>query len=412
MRSAWALRIVVVLVLGAIGAWLVKATEWVEVTEPLPMPEPLRSDGTQVAQQYLQRLGLKTQRVEHLPTLPPTTATLVITTPFWRLLVGDEQRLRRWVEAGGHLVIDEHVLDAPEPPAWWMFKLAPPTRETQARHDWCRVLAQGGPTAPAFGDEAGYVACVAPQRPLMDLGDTTWSLTSSELGTEAQRVALGRGRITAFAGMMAFDWQGGSIAFDFELGGRARQMLNFSNRGLLEGDNAALLAALIDARPGGEVWFVNGADRPALPLWLWQHAAPALLLAAAALALALWRSGVRFGPPQAEPAARRRSLAAQVEGLADFLFRHQPTALHAPALRALREAAARHVPGWARLTPAARTQALARATGLPEAELLRAQESQVQRDAAAWSHTLALLETARRALLDRRPSPHPDRSPR
>jgi hypothetical protein len=415
MNTAWALRLVIALGLALGGWWLLKNTEWVEVQEPLPLSDALRNDGTHVAQQYLQRLGLKTRRVDHLPTLPPPGATLLITTAFWKIAVGDGDRLRRWVEAGGHLVIDHVVLDDDEASAWLPQKL-PPRSGSQGpgpRPDWCRVLAQGDgsatPAAPAFGDTRGFVACTYPWRTLRprpaDPG-VSWQLTSSELGIEAQRVAFGRGRITAFSGYMGFDGQrarGFANPGDAEgwvFASQAGRLLNFSNRGLLEGDNAALLAALVDARAGGEVWFVTRVERPPLPRWLWQQAAPVLLLAAAVLALWLWRRGVRFGPLQAEPPARRRSLAAQVAGLADFLHRHQPTVLHAAALRALRETAARHVPGWARLAPAARTLALAKATGLPEAALQRAQEPQVARDAAAWSDTLALLETARRALLD------------
>ncbi len=403
MKSVWLLRIVVALALGGIGAWLVSRTEWVEVPRPVPMSAALRADGSLVAQQYLQRLGLKTRRLDHLPELPPPQATLVLTTPFWRLALGDEARLRRWVEGGGHLVVDLNLLNAPPPGDWWPSKPEPRTSTTrEPRSDWCRVLAHGVAQPPAFGELRGFVACVSPGMALQPDDRATWQLVSQEIGLEAQRVPVGLGRITAFGTRFDFDWQNG-VLFDQDLGQAVPRQHNFSNRGLLEGQNAVLLAALVDARPGGEVWFVTRVLRPALPEWLWQQAAPALLLAAAALALLLWRHGTRFGPIEAAPATRRRSLTAQVEGLADFLFRHRPAALHGYALRALHEAAARRLPGWARLTPAARTLALARATGLPQAALERAQQAQVQRDRRAWSDTLALLETARRALLERRP---------
>jgi hypothetical protein len=411
MNTAWVLRLVIVLALAAGGTWLVRNTEWVEVLEPVPLSDALRQDGTAAAQQLLQRLGMRTRRVEHLPSMPPTSATLVLAAPFWRLVLEDDAQLRRWVEAGGHLVVDELLLDDPTARVDWLPNLVPRTRsEDRPRQDWCRVLSQAEAAPLAFGEPTGFVACIAPQRAQQPHPQAIWWLASRELGLEAQRVPLGRGRVTAFSGVMAFDWQRGRLVDIGEGGAPRQQMLNFSNRGLLEGDNAALLAALVDARAGGEVWFLTRVERPALPLWLWQQAAPALLLAAAALALLLWRRGVRFGPLQAEPAARRRSLAAQVAGLADFLHHHQPAVLHAAALRALREQAARQLPGWARQSPAARTQALARATGLPEAALQRALEPQVARDGTAWTDTLALLETARRALIER--TNLSDRSPR
>jgi hypothetical protein len=121
-----------------------------------------------------------------------------------------------------------------------------------------------------------------------------------------------------------------------------------------------------------------------------------------ALVLALWRGGSRFGPLQMEPPPERRSLAAQIRGSADFLFRHQPGALQAMARRALDEAAAHQVPGWRRLKATERPAALARATGLPEARLAAALADKPAR--AEVADALALLESARRALLSQ---PHP-----
>jgi Domain of unknown function (DUF4350) len=417
VNTAWLLRIGVALALALGAAWLFKHTEWVEVQEPLPLSDTLRADGTHVAQRLVQRLGGSARRVDHMATLPPPGATLVVTTPFWSLAFDDATRLQRWVEGGGHLVVDQVLLDDSTASPWLPPKLLPrppPDTTPRARADWCRVLAQAEGLPPAFGHDTGFVACAVPYRTLRPAASPSWQLVSTELGIEAQRVALGRGRVTAFSGFMGFEGQQ-ARAFPgdeggFTLGAQPARLLNFSNRGLLEGDNAALLAALLDARPGAEVWFVTRTDRPALPLWLWQQAAPALLLAVAAMALLLWRRGSRLGPLQAAAPPRRRSLAAQVQGLADFLHRHQPAVLHAAALRALHETAARRVPGWARLTPAARTLALARATGLPEPELQRAQQAQVPRDAAAWSRTLALLETARRSLLEHRPETSPHRT--
>jgi hypothetical protein len=418
--NPWVLRGLVLLALLAGGAWLLKNTEWVQVQQPLPLSPTLAEDGTLVAQQLLQRLGMQTRRVDHLPTLPPAGATLLVTTPFWQIALGDGERLQQWVRAGGHLVIDQVLLDDDEASSWLPPQLQRRERGEGpgTRSDWCRVLGAEEGAVAGFGSSSGFVACTPPWRTLRprpaDPG-VTWQLASSELGIEVQRVALGRGRVTAFSGYMGFDSQHARtlpVTVEGAAFGTSDRLLNFSNRGLLEGDNAALLAALVDARPGAQLWFVTRVQRPPLPRWLWQQAAPALLLAGAVLLGALWRRGVRFGPLQAEPPARRRSLAAQVAGLADFLHRHQPATLHAAALRALREAAARHVSGWARLTPAARTLALARATGLPEQQLQRAQQAQVPRDAAAWSDTLALLETARRALINPPDTPPSNRSPR
>ena len=409
---AYTPRLVALLLAVAAAAWLLNRTEWVDIREPLPMSEELRADGTVVARHLLQQLGLRTRTSDNLQQLPPPTGTLVLSTRFWNLLGGDE-RLRRWVELGGHLVVDHVVLDDPPAAGWLPVALLPREKNaTRVRDEWCRVLSPGAGAAPApalaFGSDSGFVTCARAYARLRPAAAALWALHSDELGLEVQRMPLGRGRVTAFAGHFAFDSQRGQgLQFTPGAPDGASFQRNFSNRGLLEGDNAALLAALVDARPGDEVWFVTKVQRPALPLWLWQQAAPALLLAAMAVALALWRGALRFGPLQAEPPPLRRAVSTQIEGVADFLHAHQPLALHAAALRALREAAQRRLPGWQRLPPAARTLALARASGLALADLEMAIEPNVPRDASAWSHTLALLETARRALLDTDLQHHP-----
>lgn len=398
--AAWALRALLLAALAAGGAWLVRHTEWVEERIPLPLTPELQRDGAHVARAWLQRLGMKVVQASDLSALPPRGATLVLSTALWNAVPGTSDRLQRWVDEGGHLVLDGSALLQDEQANWlplrWDTSM-PAARDAEyrlQRRDWCRLLEPRAGLPPAWGSDSGFVACLrAEGRLAMPQAPLLWALDSSEIGAEALRVAFGRGRVTAFGAHFLFDSQG-----------PREPLRNFSNRGLLEGDNAPLLAALVDAQPGGEVWFVTALDRPPLPQWLWQHAQPVLLLAAAALLLWLWRAGTRFGPLQTPPPPTRRSLAAQVRGLADFLFRHQPAALHAAALRALEEAAAARIAGWRRLAAPARAAALARATRLPEARIAAALEPAAPRNALAWSEALALIETLRRALTEpRRP---------
>lgn len=404
-----------------LGGWLLLvSTEWAEEQRPRPLPEELAQDGTVMARDHLQRLGLRARRVDDLLQMPSTDATLVLTARHWQLLEGSSARLRAWVEAGGHLVVDAETLetvyvdgdgvntDGEPGSAWFPMRRVVLKNDpgTSTRPD-CRLLRQREGLPPAFGDQGDYVACLggggqlsaqAPkgQRPPEPL----WVMTNEEHGTEVLRLALGRGRVTAFAGSFEFDQQYGfTIAAD----GTASVVTNFSNRGLANGDNAALLAALVDARPGREVWLVTRIERPALLLWLWQHGAPALLLAATALALGLWLRSARFGPVRQPPPPARRSVAEQIRGSADFLFRHQPAALHAMALRALEDTAARRLAGWPRTPPQQRAALLARATGLPEMPLAQALSPHGTR--AQLTDALMLLETTRRALLNALPTP-------
>jgi hypothetical protein len=357
----------------------------------------MASDGTVAARHLLAQFGMQARNADELIGLPPEGGTLVLSAPYWDLMQGSAERLLAWVERGGHLVVDAGALNSAS------FRRMLPMRSiaTPARAGRlpltqdCRVLHPHAALAPQWGDPRGYVLCANGWSHLVSELPPLWALGSDEHGDEVLRVPLGRGRVTAFAGVFGFDQQDRSNNADAHL-------RNFSNRGLLEGDNAALFAALVDVQRGRDAWFVTHVQRPPLPVWLWQHAAPALLLGALALAFALWRAGSRLGPLQADPPPARRSLSAQIRGLADFLFTHHPATLHAAALRALDEAAARRIPGWARLAAADQAQALARLSGLPEARLAAAREPKLQRNASAWSDTLALLESARRTLHDPR----------
>ena len=389
------------LALGAAGviAWLVMNTEWVDIETPRPLPEELRKDGTLLAREYLQMLGLKARRVDDLIELPPTSATLVLTAGYWNLIDGSSRRLQRWVQDGGHLLVDARALLAADDEAKWLplRRVRPPDADPTRSREGCRVLKPHAGLAQA--EAVGYVACLFGRSKLIPAGDAmpTWQLDSEEHGAEVLRMPLGQGRVTGFAEGLNFE----DAAVPFVIDANqpvAPPPRNFGNRGMVAGDNAALLAALVDARPGREVWFVTRIERPPLPLWLWQQAWPALALAAVALLLALWRNGSRFGPLQQEPPPERRSLAAQIRASADFLFRHQPAALQAMARRALDEAAAQQVAGWRRLKPAERPAALARATGLPEARLAVALAEATARSEVA--DALAVLESARRALLN------------
>jgi hypothetical protein len=401
-RPEYTLRLLVGLALAGAITWLVMNTEWVDTERPRPLPKELREDGSLMAREYLQSLGLKPRRVDDLIALPPADGTLVLSAGYWDLIAGSSERLQRWVRDGGHLVIDAQALRTADDDEHWLplQRVQPSAGERQRDRGGCRVLRPRA--APTLAEADGYVACLnGHSRLLPGQIPPVWALDSEEHGAEVLRLPLGRGRVTAFAETFAFDDPRVPYT-DSQDPNLSIEVRNFANRGIVAGDNAALLAALVDARPGSEVWIVSTIHRPALPLWLWQRAWPALLLAAVALVLALWRGGSRFGPLQMEPPPERRSLAAQIRGSADFLFRHQPGALQAMARRALDEAAAHQVPGWRRLKATERPAALARATGLPEARLAAALADKPAR--AEVADALALLESARRALLSQ---PHP-----
>jgi hypothetical protein len=230
-----------------------------------------------------------------------------------------------------------------------------------------------GPRAPT----AVRVLCnVSELSSLNPKRTTEWSLRDGN-DVHAARVRVGRGSVTRI------------------------NAVPFRALGLLEGDNAWLFVAAAQLRRGDEVHFLSEADHASLLALTWRHGAPVVVLGFTAIAMMLWRGGVRLGPvaPLAPPV--RRSLAEQIRGTGRFAVSHRGgAALHAAAVRALEEAAARQVPGYVRLPRAERAAALARMSSFSRGALEPAVFHPPSERPRELRSTLMLLESARRRVLD------------
>jgi len=374
------------------GAWLVSASEWVDVDVPTPAKGEALTNPLYATEKLLAALGAKVARHKNLDAMPPARARLVLVSHNWDLFPERALRLRTWVSQGGHLVIPGFLARHESLKDWLpitvenainLQKITPPRPFDRSAKDMdCRALEEPAEVAASYGDSRVFRVCGAyfsPQYlPANRQVAPLWSLRGTA-GSEAVRVQVGQGTVTVLGG-----WD------------------LLSNSNLLRADNALLAAAALQARPGAEFWFVAEEAREPFALWLWQQAWAALLLGLLALALALWRAGVRFGPLAPPDPSHRRSMAEQVRGTARFLHMHGPKALHTAQLRALHASAARQVPRFSQLAPAQRTQEMARATGLDALALERAQADR-SRNRGVLAADLELLETARRRLDAREP---------
>jgi hypothetical protein len=226
------------------------------------------------------------------------------------------------------------------------------------------------------GDSEHFDICI----PIIAQGLSTtrslsWRLRDRDGNTQAVRVPIGRGSVTivnAFA---------------------------FGNTDLLQCDSALLFTAATQLHRGDEIHFLtDGRGGSLLPL-LWSYGSPVIVLAALLVVLWLWRSGVRFGPLAAAADPARRSLAEQIRGTGQFTLRFGGgTALYTATVRALNEAAARHVPHYERLTGDERVAALGSLTGLGSSELAAALLDPAARRPHDIRKTIAFLEAARRRL--------------
>lgn len=387
MRDRLILILLGVLLLAG-SAWLMSATEWVDVDTPTPAKGEALTNPLYATEKLLVALGARVVRHKSLDAMPPPHARLVLVSRNWDLFPERAQRLRAWVAQGGHLVIPGFLAGhkslkdwlpvTEQSPLKWEPPTVPPRPLAKPVKDMdCRALEEPAEVIASYSDSRVYRACGAyfsPQYlPVNRLAAPLWSLRGTA-GTEAVRVQVGQGTVTVLGGWNLLD-----------------------NSNLLRADNAQLAAAALQARAGTEFWFVAEEAREPFMPWLWHQAWAALLLGLLALALALWRASVRFGPLAASASAHRRSMAEQVRGTARFLHMHGPKALHTAQLRALHESATRQLRRFSQLDPKQRTVEIARATGLDALLLERAQAVR-SRNPGVLAADLELIETARRRL--------------
>src|SRR6185436_2168184 len=170
-------------------------------------------------------------------------------------------------------------------------------------------------------------------------------------------------------------------------------------RSLFDGDHGWLLVAATNLRRGDDIHFFSEESHPSLLALVWSSASPTVVLVLVLIWLGLWRSSVRLGPLAPIPERARRSLAEQIRGTGRFAVRcGDSESLHAACVRALNEAAGRHIAAYSRLSPRERTASLARLTGVSQDALSEAIHHPGVRRSFELRETIELLETARRAV--------------
>jgi hypothetical protein len=368
--------LLVVGILVAVGVWVARNTYWTDVQIPTPPKGEALTNPFYAAQRFLENLGARSAWHRVL-TIPPPTSIIVLSSWHWNLTEGRRVALERWVESGGRLIVDQGLMGGrAEFEQWSGIVRKPREKEDRAGgrmpHPCARVR-----------EERSGIPIDTPIRWLCDFGaDSTltatrtaaWSLTDGD-GAQVMRVDVGKGSVTAVNGRP------------------------FAERSLFDGDHGWLLVAATGLRRGDDVLFFSEESHPSLLALVWRSGGPIVVLVLAWIALGLWRGSVRLGPlaPAAERA--RRSLAEQIRGTGQFALRcGDSEALHTACVRALDEAAGRHIAGYFRLSPRERTASVARLTGVGQDALSEAIHHPGVRRSFELHQTIELLETTRRAL--------------
>ena len=421
MRNVALVRTLVALLVLALVGWFIHKTRWEEVEVDDPAHGAAEKDAYYSLRHVLEGAGATLEVRTTLDPMPPAGATLLLESSVWDIFPDRDARLKAWVENGGRLVVlrwspDGDVL------RWVPLSFvqshraaseaedgngntgdgAPATRpkprtitERQQlqrvfipQHPWdrCENLSELDSPEPAFEPGRVYRGCAYLHR-LQTLNHVvpTWQLTSDK-GTLAMRVPIGHGNVTGLTSGLVTD-----------------------NQGLLHGDNGLIATAVLQAAPGRVVWIVRDEAREPLLAWLWHEGRTPLLLALAAIALALWRLMVRFGPREAVPPQARRSMGEQIRGTGHFIAGSDARALHAATRQAFDAVARGRVEGWAELDDDARVEALAAALAPSHAIDRAALRASLSIGGGATPAQIlaatSVLEHARRALL-RVPAPN------
>ncbi len=413
-RQDWLVRGLIAAVLVGIGVWLASATEWVDVDVPLPARGEAAKNDLYATQQLLKRLGATVAMPDNLAQLPPPRATLLLTSWYWDLFPERAQRLKAWVESGGHLVLYAHNLDHEQLKGWLPIKQEEPPKakkkDGQSDEDDEDDEDSDTPTPAAQAASAVARHLGPPCHDAVEPDSVPATYADGGRHFKVCTYLYSRGKLKATeAPLWSLEGPGGPLLLRASRGqGQVtviRSLGLLDNDSVLKGDNGLAVVAALQARPGAQIWFVTEESRPPLHAWLWREAWVVVVLGALALVLALWRGARRFGPLMATRPPGRRSMVEQITGTSQFLQRQGPEALLSAQIRALEAAARNHVRHYDKLDRSQRAAAIAHMTGQDARALGLALDKGLARQRVNLPATLELLETARRLLVQRKPSP-------
>jgi len=393
MKSNWLTHALLVLAVGGAVAWLASKTYWDEIDVPTPPRGEAVTNPFYAAEKFAATLGARAEWRHTLGTLPTDDTVVFLSQWHWDLIESRRQAIESWVNAGGHLVLDSSLIGGDDGLSAWagIWREYPEDKGDAAANDSeadmqlrrARMLLAGEACAALQPVDAQGNAREAKKLSICKLDglsalrterDIAWGL-ADELGLQALRVNVGRGSVT---------WINGQP---------------FGNRDLTEADHATLFVDATQLRHGTHLIFISERKNSSLLGLMWQHGAPVVVLASLMVAALLWRGGLRFGPMLPPPDSARRSLAEQIRGTGRFTVRlGGGKALHSATLRALHEAARRHLARYENLPHTERIAALSAATGSDPQALADAINYSGPRRPSELAQALATLETARRHL--------------
>ncbi len=335
-QSLWAVVIAVAVLGGAV--WFFNNFERVPDREWTGYQGEARRNAFLAAERLLDRMGL---RVRHLKTpielrsLPPN-GTLLLPARRSALAPAERERLLAWVEAGGHLIVENENYRLPDP----ILDELRIERQPVKSPGQSRVAEVRLPHVP----EALKVSLPSGQTLV---GPPGAFRVQGATATHLVNFKYGRGQVTALN--------------DFGF------MRNFA---IGQNDHAEFLWQLVRFQPDtAAVSVFDNPQKLSLVQWLWDRAWAVPAAGALLLALWLWRIAPRFGPVAPDPEPVRRRLLDHLRASGRFEWSAGGAAALAEAAReaALRRVARAHA-DFAALSQDERRERLAASFDLPPEE--------------------------------------------
>ncbi len=283
MRSKHIIWTAVVLGFAALVVWIARNTYWEEVPIPQPLKGHAATNPFYSAVQLAQSLGAQARWQRVIGSMPPQNGVVFASSWNWGMMASRRERLQRWVASGGRLVIDRSLIGGQDELEDWagisrdvLSRTEINRADREGKWEKCPILVAGDESAA--GARTHFSMCNLDRiSKLHSNRRTSWVLRDSLHRIQVLRVAVGRGSVTLI------------------------NATPFGNREMLEGDHGALFVAATQLRRGDTIWFLTEEKGASLLSVIWDTAAPLVILGLAVIALWLWRSSVRFGPPVAAP---------------------------------------------------------------------------------------------------------------
>jgi hypothetical protein len=368
MKRRYLVNGLAAIVVAACIAWIASNTYWEQYEERLgPQGEAL-TNPFYSAQRLAELLGAHTRLRYEIVAAPPTNTLIVLGDWNWSVIPERRERFERWVRDGGRLVVSRDLLADPRFTAWTSISRERVTDTGKNPADDGRVT-----TEPGKSGNHWQICGLSLHTYLSTPRKVSWRIDDRLSHAQALRVPIGRGSVTIINGDP------------------------FGEGALTCADDGLLFVAATELKRGDSIEFLTEEGGDSLLQLIWRYGSPVVVLLAVLLVLWLWRSGVRFGPLMSEPDPARRSLAEQIRGTGQFTLRFGGgRVLHAAAIRALDETAARLVPHYDRLAGEERIATLAPLTGFGTGDLSAALDRAVARNSHELRKAIATLELARR----------------